>query len=101
MRCRITNEKCKIFLDLGKMPLSNGFLKKKDFKKEFFFEMEVGFSKDVSLFQLNEHPKPTLMFNKNLFVLFSINLKIKHAAVNILSIFYKYLCSTHVLGRCI
>ena len=27
--------------------------------------MEVGFSKDISLFQLNEHPKPKLMFNKN------------------------------------
>ena len=27
--------------------------------------MEVGFSKEVSLFQLNNHPKPKLMFNKN------------------------------------
>ena len=27
--------------------------------------MEVGFSKDISLFQLNDHPKPKLMFNKN------------------------------------
>ena len=27
--------------------------------------MEVGFSNDVSLFQLNDHPKPSLMFNKN------------------------------------
>ncbi len=52
-------------MSFGRMPIANGFLKKKDFKKEFFFEMEVGFSKDVSLFQLNEHPKPTLMFNKN------------------------------------
>ena len=29
MRCRITKEKCKIFLDLSKMPLANGFLKSK------------------------------------------------------------------------
>ena len=65
MKCRITKDKCKIFLNFGKMPIANGFLKKKDFKKEFFFDMEVGFSKDISLFQLNEHPKPKVMFNKN------------------------------------
>ena len=44
------------------MPIANGFLHK-DFKR--IFKMEVGFSKDISLFQLNEHPKPKLMFNKN------------------------------------
>ena len=65
MICKITGKKLKPFMSFGKMPIANGFLKKKDFKKEFFFEMEVGFSKDISLFQLNEHPKPTLMFNKN------------------------------------
>ena len=42
------------------MPIANGFLKKKYFKKEFLFEMEVGFSKDISLFQLNDHPKPDI-----------------------------------------
>ena len=47
------------------MPIANGFLKKKYFKNEFIFKMEVGFSKDISLFQLNDHPKPSLMFNKN------------------------------------
>ena len=52
-------------MSFGKMPIANGFLKKKDFKKEFFFKMEVGFSKKLSLFQLNDHPKPNLMFNKN------------------------------------
>ncbi len=52
-------------MSFGKMPIANGFLKKKFFKKEFFFNMEVGFSKKVSLFQLNNHPAPKLMFNKN------------------------------------
>ena len=65
MKCKITEKNIKPFMTFGKMPIANGFLKKKDFKKEFFFEMEVGFSKDVSLFQLNDHPKPKLMFNKN------------------------------------
>ncbi len=65
MICKITKKKLKPFMSFGNMPIANGFLKKKDFKKEFFFKMEVGFSKSLSLFQLNDHPKPKLMFNKN------------------------------------
>jgi methylation protein EvaC len=65
MKCKVTNKKIRPFMTFGKMPIANGFLKKKDFNKEFFFEMEVGFSKSISLFQLNDHPKPKLMFNKN------------------------------------
>ena len=65
MICKITKKKIKPFMSFGKMPIANGFLNKKDFEKEFFFKMEVGFSKDVSLFQLNDHPNPKLMFNKN------------------------------------
>ena len=65
MICKITKNKIKPFMSFGKMPIANGFLKKKNFKKEFFFKMEVGFSKKLSLFQLNDHPKPKLMFNKN------------------------------------
>ena len=47
-------------MSFGQMPIANGFLKKKFFKNEFLFEMEVGFSKDISLFQLNDHPKPDI-----------------------------------------
>ena len=65
MICKITNKKIKPFMSFGLMPIANGFLKKKHFKKEFLFNMEVGFSKEVSLFQLNDHPKPKIMFNKN------------------------------------
>ena len=65
MICKITGKKITPFMTFGKMPVANGFIKKKNFKKEFFFEMEVGFSKELSLFQLNDHPKPTLMFNRN------------------------------------
>tara|TARA_B110001452_G_scaffold186971_1_gene157430 strand:- start:1414 stop:2610 length:1197 start_codon:yes stop_codon:yes gene_type:complete len=65
MICKITKKKLKPFMTFGKMPIANGFLKKKYFKKEYFFEMEVGFSKKVSLFQLNNHPKPKMMFNEN------------------------------------
>ena len=62
MICKITNKKIKPFMSFGNMPIANGFLKKKNFKKEFLFKMEVGFSNDISLFQLNDHPKPTAMF---------------------------------------
>ena len=65
MICKITKKKLRPFRSFGKMPGANGFLKKKDFKNEYFFKMEVGFSKDLSLFQLNDHPKPKIMFNKN------------------------------------
>ena len=65
MKCKILNKKIIPFMNFGKMPLANGFLNKKDFQSEFFFNMEVGFSEDISLFQLNDHPKPSQMFNEN------------------------------------
>jgi methylation protein EvaC len=65
MKCRITKEKCKAFLDFGKMPIANGFLKKKDFKKEYFFNLKVAFNEKLSLFQLVSNPEPKKMFNKN------------------------------------
>ena len=51
-------------MSFGKMPIANGFIEKEKFDKEFFFEMEVGFSENLSLFQLNDHPKPESMFNE-------------------------------------
>ena len=65
MKCKITNKLISPFMSFGKMPIANGFLDKKDFSQEFFFNMEVGFNEELSLFQLNDHPKPETMFNKN------------------------------------
>ena len=65
MKCKITEKKIDPFMSFGKMPIANGFLNKDKFNEEFFFEMEVGFSDDLSLFQLNDHPKPEMMFNEN------------------------------------
>jgi methylation protein EvaC len=65
MFCKVTREKIKPFMSFGKMPIANGFLYQRNFKKEFFFELEVGFSKKLSLFQINDHPKPEQMFNSN------------------------------------
>ena len=64
MKCKITSEAIEPFMTFGKMPLANGFLEKKDFDSEFFYEMSVGFCKKLSLFQLNEFPSPKKIFNK-------------------------------------
>ena len=65
MKCKITHKSIKPFMSFGKMPIANGFLEKQDFSKEYFYNMEVGFSEDLSLLQLNDHPKPEVMFNEN------------------------------------
>ncbi len=65
MKCKITGKTISPFMSFGKMPIANGFIKKDDFSKEFFFNMEVGFNDELSLFQLNDHPKPEKMFNEN------------------------------------
>ena len=64
MKCKITNENLKPFMSFGKMPSANGFLDKKDFNNEFFYEMEVGFSEKVSLLQLNEFSNPEKVHNE-------------------------------------
>ena len=50
-------------MSFGKMPMANGFLRKKDFGKEFFYNLEVGFNTENCLFQVNDHPKPPEIFN--------------------------------------
>ena len=65
MNCKITKKKLTPIMSFGKMPIANGFLNKKNFDKEFFFEMSIGFSNELSLLQLIDHPKPEMMFNDN------------------------------------
>ena len=48
MKCKITGDKLSAFISFGKMTSANGFLDKKVFDIEFFYEMEVGFSEKVS-----------------------------------------------------
>jgi methylation protein EvaC len=63
MNCKVTGEKIKFIMSFGKMPMANGFLTKKDFKKEFFYELQVGFNKKNFLFQVGNHPKSSKIFN--------------------------------------
>ena len=65
MNCKVTKKKLTSIMSFGKMPIANGFLDKKNFGKEFFFEMSIGFSNELSLLQLIDHPKPEMMFNDN------------------------------------
>jgi len=64
MKCRISKKKSKVFLNLGKMPLANGFLNKSKNIKEYFYPLKVAFTKELSLIQLVENPPPKKMFNK-------------------------------------
>ena len=51
MKCKITKLPIQPFMSFGRMPIANGFLNKNEFNKEFFFDMEIGFSENCSLFQ--------------------------------------------------
>ncbi len=63
MRCKITKKKIKTIMSFGKMPMANGFLKKTDFKKEYFYDLKVGFNEKNYLFQVGNHPKSSQIFN--------------------------------------
>ena len=65
MKCKFSGEKIKPFMSFGKMPMANGFLDKKNFKREFFYKLEVGFNKNNYLFQVNNHPRSPHIFNNN------------------------------------
>ena len=54
MKCKITNKIIEPFMTFGKMPLANGFIEKKDFSSEFFYEMEVCFSKIFSALLISD-----------------------------------------------
>ena len=63
MKCKFSGDKIKSFMSFGKMPMANAFLTKKNFKSEYFYNLEVGFNKKNYLFQINQHPKSNAIFN--------------------------------------
>ena len=64
-KCLICSGKTEIFLSFGKMPLGNGFLTKKYFKKEYFYSLKVAFCKNCKMVQLVNLVDREKMFNKN------------------------------------
>jgi len=63
--CRFCNQDIKSIISFGKMPIANGFIDKKDLDSEYFYNLEVAFCTNCSLFQLIEMPDPKILFNQN------------------------------------
>ena len=55
----------KTIINFGKMTLGNGFVTKNNRKKEFQFNLKLGFNPKLKLVQLFDYPTPKKMFNKN------------------------------------
>ena len=64
--CRFCNLHLKkIFVDLGKSPLANSFLKKNDFSHEKLFPLSVYVCENCLLVQLEELESPQNIFSEN------------------------------------
>ena len=53
----------KEFLDLGRQPIANKFLKEDEISDEFFFDLKVVFDEETKLVSMKDFVKPELMFN--------------------------------------
>lgn len=63
----ISKKNLKLLINFGKMPLGNGFIDATKFKKkkEYKYEMKLGYNKYLDLVQLYKNPSPKKMFNKD------------------------------------
>jgi SAM-dependent methyltransferase len=61
--CRISGSLLTKVVDFGLQPLGNGFIEPSEFKKEYFFPMEIGFSEVSMMLQLLKQPSPEKMFH--------------------------------------
>jgi len=55
----------KEFLDLGRQPIANKFLKKDGLEDEFFFNLKVVFDEETKLVSIKDFVAPELMFNED------------------------------------
>ena len=53
------------FLDLGKQPIANEFLKEDEINDEFFFDLKVVFDEETKLVSMKDFVKPEMMFNED------------------------------------
>ena len=63
--CRVCGGVVEEFLDLGRQPLSDGFLKPEEVPGEFFFRLAVGRCSSCTMVQLAEEVPRDLMFREN------------------------------------
>ena len=55
----------KEFLDLGRQPIANKFLREDEISDEFFFDLRVVFDEETKLVSMKDFVKPELMFNED------------------------------------
>ena len=55
----------KEFLDLGRHPIANAFLKELDFEDEFFFDLKVCWDDESKLVTIKDFVEPEKIFNEN------------------------------------
>lgn len=65
MLCRICTYKTRKIMSFGKQPLANSFLNKKDFPKEFFYEMIIVYCQHCFTVQLKKIPNKKNFFNQD------------------------------------
>ena len=53
----------KEFLDLGRHPIANAFLKEEDFDDEFFFDLKVCWDEETKLVSIKDFVEPERIFN--------------------------------------
>lgn len=64
-KCKICDNTLSTFLDLGRMPIANGFLNPNEFKDEHFYNLEVGFCESCYMTQLLTRPEDSLLFTND------------------------------------
>jgi len=63
MNCLICGTPLETFLDLGRMPIANGFLDAEEFTNEYFFNLRAGFCARCKMVQLTEQVDRERMFH--------------------------------------
>jgi len=53
------------FLDLGKQPIANNFVKEDEYHSEFFYDLKVVFDEETKLVSMKDFVKPEMMFNED------------------------------------
>ena len=64
-KSHFSKKNLKTIINFGRMPLGNGFVTKDDKKKEYQFNLKLGFNQKLNLVQLFDYPSPKKMFTKN------------------------------------
>lgn len=68
MKCRNCNKKIIKFFSLGKLPLGNGFLKKKEISPERKYDLSIGFCPNCYLVQLIKTVPPLRIYGRTFYL---------------------------------